>query len=487
MNQLIIQNNKICNIKLPDNPECLIELKHLLSFKMIGVEYTQAFKNGWDGFTYLLDKKGNFPLGLLSKVKDFLTDRNINFTIIDKRVKLQINPEIDISQNLKLINKEPRDYQQAIVDAAVVNQKGIIRACTGSGKTLAAALITAKLNKPTIIYVIGLDLLQQFHQTFSEIFKQPIGFIGNGVCDIQNINIVSIWTVGKALDIKFKMFDEDEIEKEKFDIVNKFKIQQLLKKTELHIFDECHIAACDTIKEIYKHIDPIHIYGMSGTPYRDDGSDLLINGMLGEQIINVTASDLIERKILSQPIIKFINVPAIPVYSRTYAEVYNEYIVENDVRNHLIIQESKNLLEKGYQVLVLFRHIKHGKNLYKLFKENKIKCEILHGAHDLEYRTEIKNRLLAKDIDLILASTVYDIGIDIGSLNGLVLAGSGKSSIKALQRIGRVIRGYPGKNFSAIVDFVDNVRFLKKHSEARYKVYASEKGFIVKWPKQSYM
>ena len=487
MNKITIQNNKTCNVILPDNPEGLFQLRQKLSFKMAGVEYTQAYKHGWDGVTYMLDKKGNFPLGLLHKVEKFLKENNIAYEVVDKRQQISLEEELDISDNLKAIGKSPRDYQLAMVEAALKNRKGIIRACTGSGKTLAASLITAKFNKTTIIYVIGLDLLQQFHKTFSEVLKQPIGFIGNGVCDIQKINIASVWTVGKALNIKFKMFEDDESEEEEdLNVSNKMKIQQLLKATQLHIFDECHSVSCDTIKEIYKNIDPVLIYGMSGTPYRDDGSDLLIDGMLGEQIINVSASDLIDREILAQPIIKFVNVPALPVHARTYADVYGEYVVDNEARNYLVLKETQKMVEKGYQVLVLFKQIRHGKMLHKLFKENGVNCDILHGAHKLEHREEIKEQLMSKKLDVVLASVVFDIGVDIPSLSGLVLAGSGRSSVKALQRIGRVIRSHPGKTYAAIVDFVDNVRFLKNHSQTRYKIYTSEKGFIVKWPKESY-
>jgi superfamily II DNA or RNA helicase len=488
MNKIVVKNNKTCSIDLPENPELLFVLRTTLSYKAIGVEYTQAFKNGWDGITYLMDKKGNFPLGLLDKVKAILDEQSVKYEVEDKRKPIVLNAELDISAKLKEMGKEPRDYQSAVVEAALKNRKGIIRATTGAGKTLCAALITAKFNKPTIIYVIGLDLLGQFHKTLTEIFNEPIGYIGNGVCEIQRINVATIWTVGKSLDIKAKMFEEDEPEDEEdVNVLNKLKIQQLLKATELHIFDECHSVSCDTVKEIYKNIDPPLLYGMSGTPYRDDGTDLLINGMLGEQIINVSASELIERRILAQPIIKFINVPATPIYGRTYADVYAEYIVDNEARNFMIMKETKNLMEKGYQVLVLFKQIKHGKLLHKLFKENGIECEILHGAHKLEQRDEIKEQLMSKKLNVVLASVVFDIGIDIPTLSALVLAGSGKSSVKALQRIGRVIRGYPGKNYAAIVDFVDNARFLKNHSQARYKIYSSEKGFIVKYPKQEYM
>lgn len=478
MNKIIIQNNKTCQVDLSDNPEIIGELRQYLSFKMTGVEYTQAFKNGWDGITFCLNKNGTFPLGLFFKVQRFLDKQQIPFEIIDKRKPVEVNVEMNIADNLQVLGMTPRDYQLAVVEATATHRKGIVRASTGSGKTLIAALIAAKHNKPTIIYVIGLDLLQQFHTLFTEVFKQPIGFIGNGVCEIQRINIASIWTIGKALDLNFKMFDEEDFDKkENFNALNKFNIQQLLKSTQLHIFDECHSVACDTIKAIYKAIDPIHIYGMSATPYRDDGSDLLVDGMLGEQIINVSASSLIKKGILAQPIIKFVDVPAVAINSRTYASVYSEYIVENDLRNTLVVLEAKKLIAKGYQTLILFKQIKHGKLLKELLREHNIECAILDGRNSLEERNEIKKQLLAKQINVVLASTIYDLGIDVPTLSGLVLAGGGNSSIRAMQRIGRVIRG--GKKLAAIVDFYDQARFVKNHSMARYKCYAQEDGFHI--------
>jgi len=70
-------------------------------------------------------------------------------------------------------------------------------------------------------------------------------------------------------------------------------------------------------------------------------------------------------------------------------------------------------------------------------------------------------------------------GVDIPILSGLVLAGGGKSSIAITQSVGRCLRKYPGKTIAAVVDFYDNVRYLKKHSQIRYKIYKSEPGFQV--------
>lgn len=482
MSKITILDNKKCKIDL-DDKDFIHKVFKLLSFKQEGVEYTQAFKNGWSGVTYLINKKNEFPLGLLSKVEDFLKQENVPYIVEDKRKPIPPEHEIDIEAKLAKINRKPRDYQMRVVNAALDNPKGIIRACTGAGKTLCAALIAAKVNKPTVVYVIGIDLLKQFHDTFSEIFDEPIGYIGDGICDVQRINIVSIWTAGKALGLsKKELLFDDENPEEKFNESNSIKITNALKKTKLHIFDECHTITTSTAKAIYQVIDPERIYGLSGTPYRDDGADILINGILGEQIINISASELIEKKFLAQPIIQFVNVPAIHVYSRTYHGVYKDYVVDNVIRNQLILNKTKMLVEKGYQTLVLFKQISHGRILHDLLCENDIKCELLMGNDSLKKREEVKERLTNREINVILASSIFDIGVDLPSLSGLILAGSGKSSIRALQRIGRVIRSYEGKKNAAIIDFIDNVRFLKNHSKIRYGIYKSESGFKVHLP-----
>lgn len=479
MNKILILNNKKCQI-ISDDLDLIKKLHNFLSFKIAGAEYMPAYQNGWSGITYLLSKAGKFNYGLLNKVKHFLEERGDQYIVEDLRLAKSIAPELDIQSNLKNHSLIPRDHQIRICQAAYTTDRGIIRAATGSGKTLCTALITAKINKPTIIYVIGLDLLDQFYKLFSKLFNEPIGYIGDGVCNIERINIASIWTIGRSLKLdKKSIIDDDNDNNEKeLDENNQVKILNLLKNTKLHIFDESHVVATSTIAEIYKNIDPEYIYGFSGTPFRDDNSDLLINGILGEQIINVSASELIKLNLLAAPLIKFYTVPKIPV-GNVYTAVYKEYIVENEIRNNLIAKTAKELIDKKYTPLVLFKQIKHGEILLEKLQELNIKCAMLYGNDSLDKRSEIKNQLINREIDLILASTIFDIGLDLPELNALILCSGGKSSIRALQRIGRVIRSFPGKKYAAVVDFYDQVKFLKKHSLTRYKIYCAEDGFKV--------
>ena len=129
--------------------------------------------------------------------------------------------------------------------------------------------------------------------------------------------------------------------------------------------------------------------------------------------------------------------------------------------------------------MVLFKTIEHGKILYKEFLNEGIRCELLYGNDSLEKRNEIKQALNDDNIDCIIASTIFDIGMDLPKLSGLVLGGGGKSKIRALQRIGRVVRAYKDKTKVAVIDFMDNTRFLDKHSLIRYQTYTEEEGFKI--------
>ncbi len=494
MAKFIIKGNLT---QITDEPDLahLLSLDKHLSFFVQGAEHMAAYRGyvnrdgdfiKWDGFRKLLNTNMTFPSGLIERVKDFYDAAGKSYTVLDSRPDKSVSPEINIIDNLKKLNKEPYQYQLDILPLIDKYDRGIIKVATGGGKSLIAALIAAKLGKKTIIYVIGKDLLYQFHEFFEQVFQTKIGIIGDGKCEIADINIASVWTVGQAVGLGKKEIllesdgDEEAVSKNKYN-----EILKLLKETRLHIIDECHMSACETIQQVYKHATKAeHIYGLSGSPWRDDGADLLIESVLGKYICNVSASVLIAQGYLAQPLIKFRVVP--PYHTKlehNYQHVYKNYIVENDVRNGIILNVAKAMVDKGYQTLVLFNSIKHGKILYELFSQH-MKCAILDGSDKKETRDQVKKDLLAGKIKCVLASRIFDIGVDIPSLSGLVVASGGKSTVKALQRVGRVIRKYDGKLFAAVVDFVDQAPFLLEHSKTRCKIYNSEEGFKVSWPNE---
>jgi len=491
MTKLIIKGNTSQIIEESDVEHILALDKHL-SFYVQGAEHTAAFKGflnrdgdwvKWDGFKKLLTPTLQFATGLVSRVKDFYAAAGKEIEVIDKRGPKSVGIERNILNNLQKIGKVPYPYQMEILDVIDKNDRGIIKVATGGGKSLIAALIAAKLGKKTIIYVIGKDLLYQFHDFFSQCFDEPIGIIGDGQCQIHDINIASIWTVGQAIGLKKNEILLDSDDDEKAIAKGKYAdIIKMMKDSRVHIIDECHMSACETIQQIFKHSTVEHIYGLSGSPWRDDGADLLIEAILGRYIVNIPASRLINEGFLAKALIRFRVTPPYPYeLEKNYQSIYKKYVVENDARNGLVLDAAKALVGKGYQTLVLFSSIKHGDILYELFQQH-MRCALLNGSNSKDEREQVKKDLQDHKIDCVLASKIFDIGVDIPSLSGLVIACGGKSTVKALQRVGRVIRKYPGKQFAVVIDFADQATYLDNHSRIRHKIYTSEEGFDVTWP-----
>lgn len=485
---LILIHGKTCEIAEEDDIHFLRMLSDELSFKIMGAEYSPSYKSGrWDGMRRVLNRDATFSYGLLSRVIDLYKKNNKPVRILDQRPYKTIAPSIDISQRLLELGKSPYQHQLEALEAAKNNDCGIIRMATGSGKSLFSALVSAHFGKKAIIYVIGTDLLYQFYKFYKSIFgEENVGIVGDGLCEIKDINIVSIWTAGQALGLSKSQIILDSTDEEKTDPSKYDQIKILLQTAKVHQLDECHLASCDTIQEIYNAINPEHIYGMSASPWRDDGSDLLIESILGKKIIDISASLLIERGLLVKPTIMFKKVPPMRI-KKQYQTVYKNYIIDNDTRNNIVVDSTVQLIESGYKPLVLYNNIKHGQNIYNKIKD-KVPCVLLSGSDDLKIREKAKEDIESGKIKTILASKIYDIGVDIPILSGLVLAGSGKSSVRALQRIGRVIRKYETefykKKRAAVVDFYDDVHYLRDHSKERYKIYLSEDGFDTIWFKQ---
>lgn len=487
MPKIIIYDNS-CQIIDEDDDQRIKALDYHLSFRIPGAEHSKAFKGyinergeevSWDGRKHLLRSNLKFASGLLDRVKDFYTDKNVEIQIDDQRRNVCKPNPIDILPRLKKIEREPYEYQIDAAEKAVKVNRGIIRAGTGAGKTLISALIAAKLGHSTLILVIGIDLLYQFHKFFSSVFNEPIGIVGDGVCDIHRINISTVWTIGKVLGIDAKI-EETQDEKE-ISAQRRKDVRQMLLDAKTIVIDECHLTACETIQNISQNIKATNIYGLSASPWRDDGLDMLIEAILGRNIVNIPAKYLIENGYLAKPIVRFLSVPKYSgAKSSKYNTVYKKYITDNDERNEMVCKAAQKLVEQGFLVLVLFKTKTHGKLLHKMLSD-KIKCNILDGDDSSSVRDQVVDSLRTGKINCIIASTIFDIGIDIVELSALVISSAGKSSTRALQRVGRICRKYPGKTIAPVIDFCDNAPYLYDHSVKRKEILETE--FEVQWPK----
>ena len=439
---------------------------------------------GWDGRVRLLAQNQKFPVGLLSRVSIILDEEKVSYSVEDHRPILKYGLPLTLNTS----RFEIRDYQQAALNAAKKYGSGIIRVATGGGKSLIIASLAAQYNIPTVIYVIGIELLYQMKDTIEAAYGVKCGIVGGGECDLgHQITIMTIWSAAAAFDKEAKI-EENDLTQEKnitLKLSTKQEIRSKVENAQLFIFDECQYAASETLQFIHKvSVSAKHRFLLSGTPWRDTGDDILIEAVAGKKIYDLNATKLINLGFLIPPEIHFFNVPVVRNVGSNYHQVYTNYIVENEDRNDLIIKATKKMISAGKKVLILVVRVNHGKKIMELLDDAGVNAKFLDGAKSTKNRLDTIQDMKDGKIEVLVASKIFDQGVDIPELDALVLAGSGKSSGRALQRIGRVIRLAKGKTKAIIVDFYDNCKYLKDHSESRIKIYESEPGFKIIMPKK---
>lgn len=460
-------------------------LDHKLSYYVSGYNFTLAYKQRrWDGRKHLLNNQLKFQSGLLPYVEDILQQENIPYQVEDRRQNVILGEPIPLLDTYYKL----RDYQIEAVEQAKKYQHGLLKIATGGGKSAVIAKLIGDLNIKSVVYVISLDLLYQMKDNIEEALGIKCGIVGDGNCVIKKITIATPWTVALAYDKEYNPFDdeEDKRSKESLDQLSKIKIQKMVENAQMFIVDECQFIAADSIQLITKASkNAQYKLGFSGTPWRDDGADLTLTAATGPQLIDISATTLINRGVLVPPKIFFFEAPELPGLEMDqkypYQKVYDTYIVENQIRNEMIIESAIKLKAKGRKSLILIKRKKHGLKLLEMMPKN-LRTYMLNGDASTDERKAVKDLFTMGGLDIIIASSIFDQGIDLPKLDALILAGSGKSSTRALQRLGRVIRGADGKTDAIVVDFVDSAPYLYDHSKKRWAIYKSEAAFQIKLP-----
>jgi superfamily II DNA or RNA helicase len=453
-------------------------IDEVTSFWIEGAEHTDPYKKGrWDGRKRLLKKKKEmeFPTGLLDKVIDILVRKKLQY-VVEHPVEA---PEPSLDVKLKKIKL--RDYQEKAVERAVDQERGVLQMATGAGKTVVAAAIIARLGQPALFFVHTKDLLYQAKTYFEKHLGIEVGQIGDGVVDIQPVTVATIQTTSRALGIKIPKTEAGDLDKEPAEVTAREQIRSIKKKvheTPLVFFDECHHLPASTCYSIAMKTEAACFrFGLSATPYRSDRQDLMIEAAAGGKIVKIDSSFLIKRKFLVPPRIHFFPMPPTMKTRKfvRYQTIYQNEIVDNEYRNRFIAELADRFAAEHRTVLILVSQVKHGENI-KTFLPDAV---LLTGQNKSDFRTETLDALRATEQKIVIATTLADEGLDIPTLEVLVLAGAGKSETRALQRIGRALRKTKEKKEATVIDFFDQAKYLDIHSRRRLEIYQTEPEFKV--------
>jgi len=358
--------------------------------------------------------------------------------------------DIKFSLNLKDEQKIPAEHT---IKAYYEKGGGILSLPCGFGKTILALYFISVLKKKTIVIVHKEFLMNQWIERIK--FALPdakIGIVQGDKCEIENSDIV----IGMLQTLSMKEFPQ-----ETFDDIGHV------------IIDECHRIPSRVFSKALMKINSNYMLGLSATPNRKDGLTKVLKFYIGDIIYSVKSNEKnivkVDRYLLNsddknynKEMVNFRGQVQMPTMVNNIANcskrtrlIMDKVIYEvklNDTRQFLILSDRKQHLEDMYKIaqqegITSVGYYVGGMKKEKL-KENE-SCRILLGTYPMANE-----------------------GLDIPSLNALVLS-TPKSDI--IQSIGRICRMKHENIQPLIIDIVDQFSIFENQSKKRFNVYKKKK------------
>ncbi len=153
--------------------------------------------------------------------------------------------------------RSPRGYQADAVSAWFDGKRrGVVVLPTGSGKSFVAHLAIARTQRPTLVVVPTIDLLQQWATQLESAFGCEVGMLGGGSREVRDLTVSTYDSA--ALMMEF--------------IGNRFG---------LLIVDECHHLPGPTNQTVASMCIAPFRMGLTATPERDDDGEAVVEQLLG--------------------------------------------------------------------------------------------------------------------------------------------------------------------------------------------------------------
>jgi len=249
------------------------------------------------------------------------------------------------------------------------------------------------------------------------------------------------------------------------------------------VFDECQHTSSVTWFKIAKKCQANWRFAFSGTPLKDSElEDRRMEAAVGPIVYSITPAELIERGILARPVVYFIRDDTVfgpPGHSRIWQEAIRNFLVDNKKYNRTIAILASKLCSAKVAPLILCTQIRHVRNIAHEMARRGAPYSVLIGQTAVAVRKGKVKAFEAAQDRAIIATSIFDEGENIPTLQAVVLAGGGKSHVNLMQRIGRGMRKKVGRNEVLIFDFAhSNFAYGLRHSRSRYRQFKKE-GFDV--------
>lgn len=350
---------------------------------------------------------------------------------------------------------KPFPYQEEILEKLqserIVHSrlKNLVVAATGTGKTVISSFDYRdfKNNNPRarLLFVAHRkEILEQAQQTFRHVLK--------------NANFGELWVDGQ---------EPDNYE---FVFASVLTLANQISKLSLSpnfydfiIIDEVHHIAASSYRPILAQFTPKVLLGLTATPERSDGEDIL-KDFCGVIAAEIRLPEALNRKLLS-PFQYFAlsdNVDLSKLSWKNGRYEINELTklyTEDDRRLNDIINNCDKYLTDVHDVRALGFCVSmdHARYMAEKFTLAGLKADYLTSENSTN-RAEIRERLSNKEINYLFVRDIFNEGVDIPEIDTVLFLRPTESLTIFLQQLGRGLRLAPNKDCLTVLDFVGNAR-----------------------------
>ncbi|ERJ12264.1 TOTE conflict system archaeo-eukaryotic primase domain-containing protein [Haloplasma contractile] len=331
---------------------------------------------------------------------------------------------------------------------------GILSATTGFGKTVIAIALLAKIKRNALIIVHTKQLLEQWKEKlkiFLNAKEDQIGQYGAG--KKKRTGIIDVALI-QSLNYRQK-------------------VKEFISEYGIVLVDECHHISAISFEQVLKKIKAKYVYGFTATLVRKDGHHPIVKMQLGEVRYEVKAKAEILQKSYNHSVLpQFINsnIESLGEKPKIY-DVYS-WLVKNDERNEIIIDDVLNCLNNKKTPLVLTERTAHLEILVSVFKEKVPHVFTLRGGMSKKQLKETicdMNKHLDQKGECVVVATGKFVGegFDDPRLDTLFLTMpvSWKGTLQ--QYVGRLHRDHVDKEEVLIYDYVDQHPMLERMYKKR--------------------
>ncbi|WP_244151157.1 DUF3427 domain-containing protein [Parageobacillus thermantarcticus] len=326
------------------------------------------------------------------------------------------------------------------------NNKGVIIAATGTGKTYLSAFDVKAFNPKKLLFIAHREeLLDNAIKTFQQVIpKQEI--FGKITGTVKEFDKPYLFSTIQSL--------------HKDEILQRFKRDEF----DYIIVDEFHHAEARTYRKVIDYFQPKFLLGLTATPERMDGRDVL--ALCDHNIVyEIRLREALEANLLA-PFHYFgvsdhtVDYSKIPLKNGFFEEDALVKALKTNERTDFIIEMINTYGYHGDRMIGLgfCANIEHAKYMSEEFNKRGYHTTYLTGEHSIDYREKVIKQLEDENdpLELIFTVNIFNEGIDIPKLNLILFLRPTESSTVFIQQLGRGLRKVEGKEFVTILDFIGN-------------------------------